>query len=175
MKLTPKQQRFVEEYLIDLNATQAAIRAGYSKKTAGQIGDENLKKPQIAGALQEAMNKRSERTEITADRVLKELGRIAFFDIRKLYNEDGSLKNPSLLDDEAAAVMSGIDVVEMQGGMSVDENGNPAHVPMYTKKAKVHDKIAALTNAMKHLGMLVEKREISGRMSLESLVAGNDE
>lgn len=172
MKLTPKQERFVEEYLIDLNATQAAIRAGYSKKTAGQIGDENLKKPQIKKAIEEAKEKRSERTEITQDRVLQELARIAFFDIRRLYNADGSLKRPSELDDEAAAVLAGVDVVEMQGGMSVDENGNPAHVPMYTKKAKVFDKAAALTLAMRHLGMLKDKMEVSGKVTLEDLVAG---
>lgn len=70
MALTAKQQMFVKEYLVDLNATQAAIRAGYSAKTARQIGDENLSKPDIAAAIQEAMDKRSERTEITADYVL---------------------------------------------------------------------------------------------------------
>jgi len=68
--LNPKQARFVEEYLVDLNATQAAIRAGYSVKTAGAIGDENLRKPQIASAIQAAMDERSQRTEITADYVL---------------------------------------------------------------------------------------------------------
>lgn len=71
MALTGKQQLFIDEYLIDLNATQAAIRAGYSEKTAGQIGDENLKKPQIAQIVQEAMNKRAERTQVTADYVLR--------------------------------------------------------------------------------------------------------
>lgn len=68
--MTPKQEAFVREYLVDLNATQAAIRAGYSEKTAGAIGDENLKKPEIAQALKIAMEKRAERTEITADYVL---------------------------------------------------------------------------------------------------------
>jgi phage terminase small subunit len=68
--LTPKQHRFVDEYLIDLNATQAAIRAGYSERTAYSIGDENLKKPEIASVIQAAMDERSQRTEITADYVL---------------------------------------------------------------------------------------------------------
>ena len=74
--LTPKQQRFVEEYLIDLNATQAAIRAGYSEKTAAAIGAENLIKPNIAKAIQEAKNKLSERTEITQDYVLTNIKRV---------------------------------------------------------------------------------------------------
>ncbi len=74
--LTPKQQRFVDEYLIDLNATQAAIRAGYSEKTAQQIGSENLLKPVIQKAIQEAQNKRAERTEITQDYVLSNIQKV---------------------------------------------------------------------------------------------------
>lgn len=68
--LTPKQQRFVEEYLVDLNATQAAIRAGYSEDTAASIGSENLRKPEIETAVQSAMDQRAERTKITSDYVL---------------------------------------------------------------------------------------------------------
>ena len=75
--MTPKQQRFVEEYLIDLNATQAAIRAGYSAKTAAETGYENLRKPQIAEAIAESQAKRSQRTEIDADWVLERLARLA--------------------------------------------------------------------------------------------------
>lgn len=74
--LTPKQQRFVEEYLIDLNATQAAIRAGYSAKTAAVIGAENLIKPYIQKAIQEAQNKLTERTEITQDYVLTNIKKV---------------------------------------------------------------------------------------------------
>lgn len=73
MSLTAKQQRFVDEYLVDLNASAAARRAGYSEKTAGAIGDENLKKPEIAEAIQKAMDARSERTEVTADYVLNSI------------------------------------------------------------------------------------------------------
>lgn len=82
--LTPKQQRFVEEYLVDLNATQAAIRAGYSAKTAGQIGDENLKKPQVAKAIEQARLKLSEKTEITQEMVLKRWLEIAMADPNEL-------------------------------------------------------------------------------------------
>ncbi|WP_082017872.1 terminase small subunit [Leisingera sp. ANG-Vp] len=84
MALTAKQERFVAEYLIDLNATQAAIRAGYSAKTAHSVGHENLRKPEIAKAIQEAQAKRSEKTGITQERVLQELARIGFADIRKV-------------------------------------------------------------------------------------------
>ena len=71
--LTPKQQRFVEEYLIDLNATQAAIRAGYSEKTAKEIGSENLTKPNIAKAIQEAQESLSNKTQLTVDIVVQGL------------------------------------------------------------------------------------------------------
>ena len=76
--LTPKQQRFVDEYLIDCNATQAAIRAGYSPDTAKQQGTENLAKPAIVAAIAAAQAARKERTQVTADRVAKELSAIAF-------------------------------------------------------------------------------------------------
>lgn len=78
--MTPKQTRFVQEYLIDLNATQAAIRAGYSEKTAGQIGEQNLKKLEVAQAVKAAMDVRAQKTEITAERVLEELWAIATAD-----------------------------------------------------------------------------------------------
>ncbi len=77
-EFTPKQKRFCEEYLVDLNATQAAIRTGYSKKTAYSIGQENLQKHQIRRYIRTSMEWRSLRTQVTADRVLEELAKIAF-------------------------------------------------------------------------------------------------
>ena len=76
--MTTKQQLFVAEYLVDLNATQAAIRAGYSKKTAAQIGEQNLRKLVVATAIAKALEARAERTEVTQDRVLEELALIGF-------------------------------------------------------------------------------------------------
>ena len=91
-KLNSKQERFCEEYLVDLNRTQAAIRAGYSEKTAGSIGSENLQKPEIESYIQVLMDKRSERTEITADRVLTEIGKMAFANMADYtYVVDGAL------------------------------------------------------------------------------------
>ena len=88
-KLTPKQQRFVDEYLIDLNATQSAIRAGYSPKTARQIGEQNLSKLDIQQAIEQAKVERSERTKITQDDVLKMWHDLATVD----YNEISQLLN----------------------------------------------------------------------------------
>lgn len=78
MALTEKQALFVQEYLVDLNATQAAIRAGYSENTAYSIGNENLKKPEIAEKIRELMAEREERTNITQDKVLDELAEVGF-------------------------------------------------------------------------------------------------
>lgn len=79
-KLTNKQKRFCEEYLIDLNATQAAVRAGYSEKTADRIANQNLKKLEVQQYLQKLMQERSERTKISADDVVRELEKIAMTD-----------------------------------------------------------------------------------------------
>lgn len=140
-KLKPKQAAFVREYLIDLNATQAAIRAGYSKATARAIGYENLTKPDIQEAIREAMNERSKRTEITQDRVLQELARIAYSDPRHLYDEDGSLKPIHELSDEAAASLAGFEVLEAPADGGV------------VKKIKRWDKLKALDLLCEHLGI----------------------
>jgi len=77
-KLTPKQKRFCEEFLVDLNATQAAIRAKYSKKSAYSIGEENLKKPKIRNYMRELLTLRCIRTQVTSDKVIEELRKVAF-------------------------------------------------------------------------------------------------
>jgi len=101
-KLTPKQKAFVQEYLIDLNATQAAIRAGYSKKTAAKIGSENIQKPDIIAAIAKRSQQRSERTEINADWVLKTLKEVWDADIADIiepvtYDQSGRPSGGRLL------------------------------------------------------------------------------
>lgn len=157
-KLTPKQQRFVEEYLVDLNAAAAARRAGYSEKTARQIGERLLTNVDIQEEVQALMQARQQRTEITADRVLRELAAVAFFDPRKLFNPDGSPKPITELDDQTAAALAGIEVLEEFEGAGKDRV-----FVGYTKKYKVADKNTALTNAMRHLGMLRDKVELTGK------------
>jgi phage terminase small subunit len=151
--LTAKQACFVQEYLIDLNATQAAIRAGYSKKTAGQMGNENLKKPKIANAIAASQKKRAERTEITQDRVLAEYAKLAFLDPRKFFTAEGNLVPIQDLDDDTAAALAGMDVVENrgEGGAIVD----------YTKKIKISDKKGALDSIARHLGMFNDKLDLT--------------
>src|SRR5687767_10030922 len=108
--LTDKQIRFCEEYLIDLNATQAAIRAGYSPKTAHSIGAENLIKPEIQEYLSNRQKELQEATGITQKRVLEEYAKVAFLDIRKFYTVDGALKSIHDLDDESAGALAGCEV-----------------------------------------------------------------
>lgn len=88
MALTPKQERFVQEYLVDLNATAAAKRAGYSEKNAGKIGPELLGKTRISAAIQEAMRRRERRTEVTQDYVIKKLKEITDKDASDMQDSD---------------------------------------------------------------------------------------
>lgn len=147
-KLTPKQARFVEEYLIDLNATQAAIRAGYSKKTARSVGSENLQKPDVAAAITEAKAARSEKTQITQQRVLEELAKVGFSDIRKLFS-GGALRGVDTLDDETSGAIASVEVVSRPG--APDEDGGRDVELVH--KIKLWDKISALEKIGRHLGM----------------------
>lgn len=116
MALNKKQQTFVDEFLIDLNATQAAIRAGYSEKTAGQIGDENLKKPEIATAIREAQDARAERTKIDADYVLKRLGDIDQMDALDILDNAGNIRPIKEWPRVWRTTISGLDLHEMLTG-----------------------------------------------------------
>lgn len=153
--LTPKQQAFVDEYVIDLNATQSAIRAGYSPRSAGAISAALLQKHEIQVALKQVQEERSAKTKITAERVLQELARIAFFDPRNMLNADGSPKPIQDLDDDTAAVLAGMDIAEEYEG-----SGEDRVFKGYTKKVKLADKVAALNLSMRHLGMLTDKLEV---------------
>lgn len=143
--LTKKQERFVEEYLVDLNATQAAIRAGYSPKTAEQMGYQLLQKTSVQKKLEQAMDQRSKRVEITQDRVLREYARLAFFDPRKLFDDEGNPRHVTELDDDTAAALVGLDVVK-----EVDPDTGDV---TYTKKYKLVNKLGALDSLGKHLGL----------------------
>ncbi len=143
-KLTPKQKRFVDEYLIDLNATQSAIRAGYSKKTAEVIGHENLRKPNIQLCISERLDKLKEITGITQERVLQEYGKISFFDPRRLYDDKGNLLPVHKLDADVAAALTGFDVTETTIS---------GELVTTTKKVKYAEKKGALDSLAKHFGM----------------------
>ena len=152
MALGEKQGRFAEEYVIDMNATQAAIRAGYSEKTAYSQGQRLLKHVEVKAAIQEATEKRSIRTQITQDRVLQEYARLAFFDPRKLFCDGGKPKDITELDDDTAAALAGLDMQEAYEGV-----GESREFVGYVKKYKLANKLGALDSLGKHLGMFSEK------------------
>lgn len=149
MALTAKQERFVAEYLIDLNATQAAIRAGYSPKTAGEQASRLLANVKISDAVAEAQAKRAQRTEITQDMVIAELAKIGFSDLRRVMNANGNLLSPAEWDDSMAGAIASVEVVTRPGG--VDEQGN--REVEHVHKIKAWDKLSALEKLGKHLGM----------------------
>ena len=150
--LTPKQQRFVEEYLIDLNATQAAIRAGYSEKTANEIGAENLAKPSIAKAIQDALKERSERVQIDADYVLKRLVEIDQMDVLDIMDENLNMKPLKEWPKIWRQYINNVESIELSDGEG------------WLKKIKWPDKVKNLELIGKHVsvGAFKEKVEHTG-------------
>lgn len=155
--LNEKQAAFAKEYIIDLNATRAAIRAGYSEKTAKQIGSRLLTNVDIAAAIQAAMNKRAEVVELTAENVLREIGKLAFADIRKVFDADGNLLPVTEMPEEIVASIASIEVVTNRAP------GKEAAVVDYTSKIRFWDKRASLELAGKHLKLFTDKVEHTGK------------
>ncbi len=140
--MTPRQRRFVQEYLIDLNATQAAKRAGYSARSARTTGQKILHHPAVAAAIETAQAKRAERTRVSADKVVKELAKVAFGDPRRLlsWGPDGViLRESSELSEADAALVSEISETRTAAGGS--------------RRVKLRCKLTALTALGKHLGL----------------------
>jgi phage terminase small subunit len=148
--VTPKQERFVQEYLQDLNAKAAYRRAGYKPKSDGAAGaaaSRLLKNVKVQALLQTAKSERSERTKITIDSVIQELARLAFADPRKLCRPDGTLKAITELDDDTAAAVASLEVLEEWQGQ-----GEARRQVGVTKKLKQWDKGKALALLLAHLG-----------------------
>ena len=151
--MTKKQKRFIDEYLIDLNATQAAIRSGYSPDTAKSIGSENLTKPDIQARIAKAMAERSRRTGVNADRVVMELAKIAFVNASDVIDADTATLKPDAAPEDMAAIQS----VKVK---TFGEDG-------LEREIKMADKLKALELLGKHLGMFKDKVELSGSLETE--------
>lgn len=136
---------FVLEYLKDSNATQAAIRAGYSAHSAKVAGCKLMAQPHVRAAVERRRAKMAANLEITAERVLMEFARIAFFDIRRLYDADGRLKGMAELDDDTAAALASVE-----------------SIGLLTQKVKAHTKHPALDALAKHLGLFKEDNKQKG-------------
>lgn len=155
-KLTAKQQRFCDEYLIDLNATQAAIRAGYKRSDYTDTNaNKLLENTRIAETIEKAMAERSKRTGINQDRVIQELARIAFVNASDVIDPEDASVRPDATEDDLACIQS-VKVKTMDG-----EKGSSIE-----REVKLNDKMKALELLGKHLGMFKDKIELESDMEL---------
>lgn len=161
-KLTKKQQLFVDEYLIDLNATQAAIRAGYSVDSAKEIGCENLTKPNIQEAIAKAMAERSKRTGINQDRVVLELAKIAFVKMTDVVDPDTGEILSNASDDDLACIES------VKFKQSDNQYGGSVE-----REVKLSPKMKALELLGKHLGMWNDKIDVN--VAIPVVISGEDD
>lgn len=162
-RLTPKQRRLVEEFMVDYDKTAAARRAGYTENTALR------QQPFHAIAVQREIQRlleaktretaeRASQQQMTPERTLDELRRLALFDVRKLFRPDGSPIPVNELDDDIASIIVGLEVLEQYEG-----NGDDRRFVGYVKKYKLADKLGAITTAMRHMGMLNTRLELTGK------------
>lgn len=160
-KLTAKQQRFCDEYLIDLNATQAAIRAGYSPRTAEQAASRLLTIVKVSDEIAREMAERSKRTGINQDRVVKELAKLAFVNIADVVDLENATVRISATDEDLACIQS-VKIKPSEFGTE--------------REIKLYDKKASLELLGRHLGMFKDKLEVEADMDLNITVDyGDDE
>jgi len=154
-----RQERFIDEYLIDFNASRAAIAAGYSKKTARSQGQRLLTRADIASKIDAKKAEKLIRLEITADRVLQELAKLAFYDPADLFEDDGSLKQIKDLDGNTRMALAGLEVTELFEGK--DEPDGPQQKTVYglLKKIKLADKGQNLERLGRYFKLFTDKIE----------------
>ena len=148
MKLTPKQQRFADEWLIDMNGTAAAIRAGYSVKSAEVTASKLLRNVKVRAYIDQRMAEHSRRTGVTQDRIIRELARIAFLDPTQLVDMDTAELLSDAVEDDRAAIAS-VKVKTMSG-----------EAEMVEREIKFADKLKALELLGKRFGMWVDKQQV---------------
>ena len=161
--LNQRQQKFAAEYVKSGNATRAAIKAGYSVDTAYAQSHKLLKHVGIAAKIQRIRDASLRRIEVSNDRVVQEIARIAFSDVRRLFDEDGQLKPVKDWSDEDAAAVKSIQVVR-RPGVGKDEPDE------YVHKIMLWDKPTALQKLGDHMGMFERKVNVTGNLTLEQLV-----
>ena len=155
--MTKKQKLFCEEYMIDLNGTQAAIRAGYSPDTAYSIASELLKNPEVRARIDAEMATRSRRTGINADRVIRELARVAFVNAPDVLDVTNATVKAGATADDTAVIASV--KVKRKSGADFEE---------VEREIRLADKLKALEILSKHLGMLTDKVEHSGSVEVKN-------
>lgn len=153
MALNARQERFAREYLIDLNATQAAIRAGYAPKTAGTQGDRLRRNVAIAAFIDAHRVGNSDKLKLTRERVIEEMARVGLLDVRKAFTDQGDLRHIHNLDDDTAAAVASIEVVSVVKGNGADAIVDHVH------KIKFHDKMRALSDLGKHFAIFEDHQK----------------
>ena len=159
MALNPKQQRFVHEYLIDLNATQAAVRAGYKAKNADVVGPRLLGHVGVAEAIASGKSKQLGTAELSAARVLEEMRRLAFSDVRSLFDAHGDLRPICELNADEAAAVASLEVI-VKNAAAGDGHTDIVH------KVKVWDKTKALEMLGKHFNLFKDDAHKIGTFEL---------
>lgn len=149
-QLTAKEERFCLQYIIHLNASKAAQEAGYSKKTSGIIGFENLNKPKIKERIAELQHQAMLRAELSADMVINELRAMGFYSIKDFISTGNEINDLSQMERDLLKPVLGIKVTERY-----DPEGNP----ITTTELKMVDKRAALVDLGKHLGIFKEDNQ----------------
>ena len=150
------QRRFVQEYKVDLNATQAAIRAGYSENTAYSQGHDLLKKPEISEAIEHELEMCCERTRVTKDKIIRELARIGFANVGKILDDAKGGLLDGLSEDDLASISSvKTKTIKNRGGNDDDDEY------MIEREIKFHDKGKALEQLGRHLGMFNDKLDVT--------------
>lgn len=162
--LTEKEAKFVLEYLVDLNKTQAYMRAypDAAHNTAMVNSGKIMKKPRVADAIQKEMDARAQRTLVTADRVIHELAKIGFADIRDIFSDHGGLKSPDNINADTAAAISSIEVITKPSA-ETDPDGNPIMENVH--KIRLSDKRSALELLGKHLVLFTDKTKLEGEIT----------
>lgn len=156
MALTAKQHRFVEEYLIDLNATQAAIRAGYSANTAEQQASRLLSNVKVRAHIDERMAELSRRTGVNQERIIRELARIAFVNAPDVIDfDDASIRSDISEDDTAAIASVKVKTIPTQDGEGVE------------REVRFADKLKALELLGKRYAMWTDKQQIDGAVGVQ--------
>lgn len=158
LKARQRRTRFIKEYLLDHNATRAATAAGYSEKSAHVTGHRLLNQANVKKELAAAHEKINAKLEVSVERVRDELARLAFYDPRKFFKDDGSLKPISELDEDTAMAIGGLDVVELFAG-----NGDERAQIGFAKKLKLADRGMNLERLGRYLKMFSDKVELTGK------------
>ena len=164
-RLTPKQHKFIDEYLIDLNGTQAAIRAGYRENTARQMAAQNLSKPVIQQKIQERREELSRQTKVTQERILEEEAAIAFCDPREVFGPDGNLLPLHEIPEQMARALASVDRIE-----TTQQVGGIRETTV-RYRYRFWDKGKSLERLGKHLGMFTDRMRFEGKIEIENQFA----